>query len=423
MKHKATVFILAAVVAFFPGLFSGTSFALTKGLQAISLYPATDGGPYVGIWGSKNLDKLKWEAGTLAVYAYRPYQLTQNGNRVSGILDNTIVEHFYGQLGIVDRWLSFGVDVPMGWWADFKDPNLAAATSQNKVVLGDIYVNLKSELVRTDRFGLAVLPFMTIPTGNGKEFFGNGSVTGGGAVIAEVRPVDIWSVSLNAGIQGREKFTFRNADISNRLEVGLGTAVQVTKPVSIVAEIASSTRLSGPFTKKVETPTEARGAVKWTMGKSGFLASAGATGGIVRGSGAPTYSIFAGLGFSPARREHKAKLVQENINFQDYTVFFAPDSATVTQPAEAKKICDLSDKIRNKKVNIKVVGHADPTGPEKYNEQLSKRRADKVAWFLKLLGIDPARVTPIGKGSSEPAGDNTTAKGRAENRRVEFNGF
>lgn len=46
---------------------SNTSFALTKGFEAISLYPATDGGPYIGIWGSKNLDQWQWETGTLGV--------------------------------------------------------------------------------------------------------------------------------------------------------------------------------------------------------------------------------------------------------------------------------------------------------------------------------------------------------------------
>jgi len=89
-------------------------FALTKGFEAISLRPATDGGPYIGIWGSENLGQWQWELGTLGVYAYRPLQLTVNGNRARGILDNTIVQHFYGQLGIFDRWLSLGFDLPMG---------------------------------------------------------------------------------------------------------------------------------------------------------------------------------------------------------------------------------------------------------------------------------------------------------------------
>ena len=49
---------------------------------------------------------------------------------------------------------------------------LALDTNQNKVVVGDITVNLKTELVRSRYFGLALRPFLTIPTGYGYEFFG-----------------------------------------------------------------------------------------------------------------------------------------------------------------------------------------------------------------------------------------------------------
>ena len=395
-----------------------TSSALTKGFQAISLYPATDGGPYIGIWGSQNLDQLEWELGTLGVYAYHPLQLTRGGARARGILDNTLVQHFYGQFGIVDRWLSMGVDVPMGWWVQFRDPNVAAARNQNKLAVGDIIVNFKSEFVRTSKFGLALRPFITIPTGYGREFFGNGGVTGGGTIIAEVKPVSIWSLSLNAGVQGREEFDFRDIKKDTQLELGLGTAIQVSKPVSIVAEVATTTRFMDPFAEKVETPTEVRGAIKWAIGKSGFLANLGGTAGIVKGSGAPTYSVFAGLSFSPRRKTRKQRVVK--LNLSEYSVHFAPNSYTVKDSVDAKKICNLSDIIRDKKNTVIVEGHTDSTGSKSYNKKLSAKRADKVAWWLKLLGIDPTRITTQGMGEARPVADNATAKGRAQNRRVDF---
>jgi outer membrane protein OmpA-like peptidoglycan-associated protein len=397
---------------------SSQVFALTKGFEAMSLRPVTDGGPYIGIWGSENMKQLEWEAGTLAVYAYRPLQLTQNGNRVRGILDNTLVQHFYGQFGIVDQWLSMGFDIPIGWWAQFRDPNVAAAVNQNKLVFGDIYVNFKSELVTSKHFGFAIRPFLTIPTGYGREFFGNGGVTGGGTLIGEFKPLDIWAISLNAGVQARSKFNFRDIEKSNQLELGLGTAIQVTKPVSIVFEVASATRLSGPFSEKVESPTEARGAVKWAIGESGFLANLGGTAGIVRGSVAPTYSVFAGFSFSPRRRRYVQK--PKKFDFSDYTVYFDTGSYEIKNSENAGKVCDLSDKIRDKKINIAVEGYTDSTGVERANEVLSEKRADKVAWFLSLLGIESSRVTTVGKGSADPAESNATRDGRTANRRVEF---
>ncbi len=416
--HSVMKKLSLAVVLLIATLPSLPSFALTKGFQAVSLNPATDGGPYIGIWGSDNLGQLEWELGTLGVYAYRPLQLTAGGNRVRGILDNTIVQHFYGQLGVIDRWLSIGFDLPMGWWAQFRDPNVAGATNQNKVVVGDATINFKSELVKTETFGLALRPFLTIPTGYGKEFFGNGTVTGGGTFIAEVTPIKRWSIALNAGVQGRQEFNFRDIKKDTQLELGLGTTVQIASPVSLVAEVATTTRFMDPFGEKVETPTEARGAVKWKIGKTGLLASAGGTAGIVRGSGAPTYSIFAGLSFSPRRRPHRAK--RSALDFSDYTVHFASNSAQITETENADKICDLSDKIRDTKIDLLIEGYTDSTGTAKFNETLSKKRADKVAWFLKLLGIKPSRITSMGKGEANPAESNETRAGRAANRRVEF---
>jgi len=414
LLNKFIIIVLSISLVFL----STPSFALTKGFEAISLRPATDGGPYIGIWGSKNLGQFEWEAGTLAVYAYRPLQLTQNGNRARGILDNTLVQHFYSQLGIVDRWLSIGFDLPMGWWADFRNPNVATTTNQNKVVVGDAYINLKSEFVRTKHFGLALRPFITIPTGYGREFFGNGVVSGGGTLIAEIIPHDYASFSFNIGIDAREKFVFRNIEKSRQLNLGFGTAIKLTDPLSLVAEVEATTRLSDPFEEKVESPAEFRGGIKWAIGKSGLLATAGGSAGIMRGSGAPTYSVFAGLSFSPRRRTRKVK--KSKIDFAEYTVHFASGSATIDNSEDAQKLCDLSDKIRKTNMPIKVQGYTDATGSETFNRQLSEKRADKVAWWLTLLGIDPLQILTEGFGEADPVGSNATMEGRAANRRVEF---
>ena len=303
MKSKIRFLVLLLAIMSCFNLLPSASSALTKGFEVISLYPATDGGPYIGIWGSRNLDQWEFEVGTLVVYAHRPFQLTRNGTRTRGILDNTVVQHFYGQLGLIDQWLSVGLDLPVGWLAQFSDPNVAIPPTSNRTVVGDININLKSEFVKTKLFGLALRPFISIPTGYGREFFGNGTVTGGGTLIAEIRPHDIWSVSLNVGVRGREEFDFRDIEKDTQLELGLGAVVQVIEPVSVVAEITTSTRFMDPFGEKVETPTEARGAVKWNIGKTGFLVSAGGTAGIIKGSGAPAFSLFTGLSFSPARRD------------------------------------------------------------------------------------------------------------------------
>ncbi|HJV43309.1 OmpA family protein [Caulobacter sp.] len=69
---------------------------------------------------------------------------------------------------------------------------------------------------------------------------------------------------------------------------------------------------------------------------------------------------------------------------------------------------------------IDVVGHADSSGPDDYNQSLSERRASAVAGYLTGQGrVLQDRIFVAGMGERQPIADNSTAAGRAQNRRVE----
>lgn len=72
------------------------------------------------------------------------------------------------------------------------------------------------------------------------------------------------------------------------------------------------------------------------------------------------------------------------------------------------------------KTTISVLGHADSTGSDQYNLELSQRRALAVSNYLAAQGVNPGRLSAIGYGESRPVADNSTAQGRALNRRVEI---
>jgi len=69
--------------------------------------------------------------------------------------------------------------------------------------------------------------------------------------------------------------------------------------------------------------------------------------------------------------------------------------------------------------NVMIEGHTDSIGSADYNQELSQRRADAVKTYLTENGILAARVTASGKGEDTPVGNNGTATGRQQNRRVE----
>lgn len=67
---------------------------------------------------------------------------------------------------------------------------------------------------------------------------------------------------------------------------------------------------------------------------------------------------------------------------------------------------------------IVTVGHTDAVGSDAYNQKLSQRRAEAVKAYLVAQGVETSRVYTEGKGETQPVADNTTAAGRAKNRRV-----
>ncbi len=69
---------------------------------------------------------------------------------------------------------------------------------------------------------------------------------------------------------------------------------------------------------------------------------------------------------------------------------------------------------------VRIEGYTDNTGSSAANMKLSEKRANAVARWLEQHGVDKARITTKGYGEANPAGDNSTAEGRAQNRRVEI---
>jgi OOP family OmpA-OmpF porin len=71
-------------------------------------------------------------------------------------------------------------------------------------------------------------------------------------------------------------------------------------------------------------------------------------------------------------------------------------------------------------VGLAIGGHTDNTGAEKLNAKLSSNRAAIVAKYLVKKGVDAKRITTSGFGYANPAADNKTKVGRAQNRRAEL---
>jgi len=76
--------------------------------------------------------------------------------------------------------------------------------------------------------------------------------------------------------------------------------------------------------------------------------------------------------------------------------------------------------IANPAIRIEIAGYTDNTGSSATNLRLSQARGDAVRAYLARQGVEPSRMIAKGYGAASPLASNTTAEGRAQNRRVEL---
>ncbi|OLC73266.1 MAG: hypothetical protein AUH83_12195 [Deltaproteobacteria bacterium 13_1_40CM_4_68_19] len=102
------------------------------------------------------------------------------------------------------------------------------------------------------------------------------------------------------------------------------------------------------------------------------------------------------------------------------SLLFSTDSA-VLKPAAVEQLARLGDILaKYPDDRIRIQGHTDSTGSAAHDEELSLRRAEAVRDVLASRGVNPRQMLVEGVGAARPIADNSTAEGRAENRRVEL---
>jgi outer membrane protein OmpA-like peptidoglycan-associated protein len=86
-------------------------------------------------------------------------------------------------------------------------------------------------------------------------------------------------------------------------------------------------------------------------------------------------------------------------------------TARATLAGVVKQLKETADLV------VDLEGHTDSVGTERYNLELSQRRAEAVRRFLVEQGIELHRIHFIAFGEAHPVADNKTPVGRAQNRR------
>ncbi|HEU4763037.1 MAG TPA: OmpA family protein [Gemmatimonadales bacterium] len=106
-------------------------------------------------------------------------------------------------------------------------------------------------------------------------------------------------------------------------------------------------------------------------------------------------------------------VVLQGVTFRSGSSALTPNSRPILDQVAAALVA-------NPDLKVEVQGHTDNTGSRATNIRLSQQRANTVRLYLISKGVDGARLTARGYGPDVPKVPNTTAAGRAENRRVEL---
>jgi peptidoglycan-associated lipoprotein len=103
----------------------------------------------------------------------------------------------------------------------------------------------------------------------------------------------------------------------------------------------------------------------------------------------------------------------------DDSVKFPVDSAKLSPEAD-QRLTEFAEKLKNdnRNVYLEIQGHTDARGPDSLNKRLGEERAEAVRLFMNKHGVPLNRMSTISYGKQEPATDNKTRAGRAQNRRV-----
>jgi outer membrane protein OmpA-like peptidoglycan-associated protein len=101
-------------------------------------------------------------------------------------------------------------------------------------------------------------------------------------------------------------------------------------------------------------------------------------------------------------------------------VYFESSSAKLQSISRVELDALVTYLTNTKQATILIEGHTDNTGSVAQNNLLSLQRAESIMQYLVSKGVAGNRIQAKGLGSSMPIADNTTAAGRAKNRRTSF---
>lgn len=398
----------------------------------------------VNLLQSRTLSKRAWSLGTGLNYSRRPNELGIIGtqNRVTSLTDHQVGMILTGAYGLND-WISLGLSLP--FYPNLKFQPIQSTTNESTASIGDMSFAAKfhvwdwgNEAPDSVAMGLAVSPFLSVPSGSEEKFTGDSNVSGG---FRAAYDVDLWKNRLvgNVGFRFRDREDVQNLNVGQEFLYGVG----YTRPIlekwdlHVLTEIDGSVSFNGFANRENRVPLEWLVGIRKGFHESRLMATLGSAMGLTNGYGTANFRVFGMVTFegNPLSfpKPRASRLIEKRVTYHTYAkveggqiVILQPihfeTAKWIIKDESLSVVQGVADLLENQPhiKRILIEGHADHRGNLAYNQMLSEQRAASVRDKLIEYGVSPDRLVPVGRGESQPVSGSQGQEGISGDRRVEF---
>lgn len=371
-------------------------------------------------------------------FAYRPLEFGNTATgRTGGIVDRVFTFDFMGSYSFSDQ-VMLGVTIPTHIGKNLV--NINSTTFESPFNMGDIMlagkVNIINAMDTAAGYGVAVVPFVSFPTGRSSDFVGDSSVTGGLLVSGDIDLSGHYLVA-NLGFRLREQENYLNLSIAHEFLYSLGYHHVLSEDYDVdgFAEVQGATVFKDFWARSNASPIEARIGVGKKFLEDKNLRVTFTNGvGVTKGYGAPDYRAVLKVSYDHLLPRTKTvevvKVVEKPVPYRirriekelkELTIYYPTDGDQV-DPYYDQKIKGIANILKSNPdlSPLYIVGYTDDVSTSDYNQKLSERRAKKAATSIKEHGLDDRMIVWVGLGEAYPVVPNTSDANRALNRRTLF---
>ena len=408
----------------------------------------------MAVEGAAEIPRWDYRAGFAYGFLSSPIVLERDGVRSEAIHDRSTMS----VMGSVQfgRWVGLGVALPL-ILSDNGSKDIPHGGT-----IGDIRLVPRVEILHRGRFGLAALLGLRVPSGARDRLVGEGMVVFEPRFAFQVKLTDWVDLGANLGFRIRQARSYYDLDVTHEMFLHVAVAVTPRPYITAVAELHGDTALSSKFGSRIYSPLELLFGVfgQWRWLRGGLAAGFG----LNEGWGAPRAQVLATIEYRRWDKpvvpvepkppelwkppEKKSEALEPVPEVEDEPepepepevtpeepdvavhrgrielatpIFFVKDRKRVRHQflPELEQLARVLNR-RTELATIWIEGHADATGPERWNLELSRLRAEAVAQVLIHHGVKPERLRPVGFGEARPLVKSKHGESNERNRRVHF---